>query len=620
LKFKVAFALLVVLALCAACCADFPLIPTPAPTLTPSPTPVPKVLTVCMLEEPDTLYIYGTDSVAAQHVWQAIYDGPLDNRTYAHQPVILAGLPSLIDGVDLEPRAAIETVIVRAGERVLTAGGEVTVLAPGVEVKDADGRRVAFDGAPVQMQRMVVTFTLQSNLAWSDGAPLTADDSVFSFEVAADPATPSDKYTVERTAEYRAVDAQTVAWRSVPGFLDHFYYLNFWHPLPRHAWGHLSAARLLTADISVRQPLGWGAFAIREWVPGDHITVTRNPAYFRTSGGLPRLDEVVYRFIPDPIVLAQELVDGRCDVVTHDAAEAVRAALPDLPSQIQELSVHDARWELLAFGISPSPAYDRPDFFEDVRVRQAIALCIDRQAMAEQVMGPSGQVIHSYVPPEHPLYAGGSLTTWAYDPSAGRTLLAGAGWYDGDGDGVREAHGIPGVVDGAPFQVTYHTTDDALRMQMAQIVKTYLAACGIRVTVEVAAPDALFAPGPEGVLFGRRFDLAQFSWRAASDPLCDLFLSSQVPDAGRWDMPNVAGFLDDEYDTACLSALEALPDSEGYITGHREAQRIFSERLPVLPLFQRSKIVLVRAAVIGLAPNPTQTSELWNIEQLDLRP
>jgi peptide/nickel transport system substrate-binding protein len=572
-----------------------------------------------MLDEPDSLYLYGTDGVAAQHVWQAIYDGPLDSRTYAHQPVILTGLPSLAGGAG-SSSAAIEIVTVQAGERVLAATGEVSALASGVTVRDASGQRVIFGGAPVQMQRMVVTFTLQSGLAWSDGVPLTADDSVFSFELATDPATPSDKTIVERTAQYRAMDAQTVVWDGIPGFLDHFYYLNFWHPLPRHAWGDLSASELLTAGISTRQPLGWGPFVIHEWVPGSHITVVRNPTYFRVPGGLPRLDEVVFRFIPDPIVLSGELTAGRCDIVTHDAADAVRSALPDLPTQIQTLSVRAARWELLAFGISPNADHERPDFFEDVRVRQGIAQCIDRQAIAEQLVGASGRVLDSYIPSEHPLYAGGALTAWAYDPAAGQALLAGAGWYDEDGDGVREAHGIPGVVDGEPFQVAYHTTDDPLRMQMAQLVQTYLAACGIQVALEMVSPETLFASGPEGVLFGRRFDLAQFSWRATPTSSCGLFLSGQMPGAGRWDGPNVTGFLDDEYDMACLSALEAQPGSEQYTAGHVEAQRIFSARLPVLPLFQRSKTTLARETVIGLVPNPTQTSELWNIEQLDLRP
>lgn len=604
--------ILLILPLCTAC-TEPTVPPTPVPSPTPSPTPEPKTLTVCLSDEPDSLYLYGTDTLAAQHVWQAIYDGPLDSRAYTHQPVILTDLPSLTSD-----SAAVETVTVQAGDRVLATNGEVVELTTGVTVEDASARRVAFNGAPVPMQRMVVTFTLQSDLYWSDGNPLTADDSVFSFELAADPATPTDRHIIERTASYRATDVRTVVWSGLPGFLDRFYYLNFWHPLPRHAWGSVSATELLTAEGSTRRPLGWGPFVIREWAPGDHITVVRNPIYFRASEGLPYLDEVTFRFIPDPMTLAEELLAGRCDVVTHEAAEAVRAALPNQP-QVEILSTYDTQWEFLAFGISPALGYDRPDFFEDVRMRQGIALCIDRQAIARQVLGSSGRVLDSYLPPEHPLYASDALTTWEYDPAAGAALLEAAGWRDEDGDGVREAHSIRGVAEGTPFQVTYYTTGDPLRIQTAQLIQANLADCGIQVEIETLPSETLFAPGPEGVLFGRRFDLAQFSWRAAPDPLCDLFLSSQIPDASHWDRPNVAGFLDDEYDTACLAALEALPGSQSYAAGYTEAQRIFSERLPVLPLFQRLKATLARTSVIGLAPDPTEPSELWNIEQLDLQ-
>lgn len=603
-------AVLAILALCIAC-TEPTVSPTPVPTPTPSPTP--KTFVVCLPNEPDSLYIYGTASLAAQHVWQAIYDGPLDSRGYAYQPVVIADIPSLANG----ETAVIETIAVPAGARVLSTSGEVVKLAPGITVKGDSGQRVTFDGSPILMQRMVVTFTLRPDLYWSDGAHLTADDSMFSFELAADMVTPTDKHIIERTADYRTVDARTVVWSGVPGFLDWAYFLNFWHPLPRHAWGHLSAAELLNADVATRQPLGWGPFVIREWVDGDHITAVRNLTYFRAPEGLPRVDEITFRFITDPATLAGELVAGRCDVITHDGADAARGALPD-QSQVTEISTYDTRWELLSFGISPVTEYDRPDFFEDVRVRQAIALCIDRRSLANQVLGPAGRVSHSYLPPEHPLYAGEALTTWEHDPPAGQTLLATAGWYDEDGDGVREAHAIPGIPDGMPFQVSYHTTDDPLRIQTAQLIQTYLVACGIRVSVETIPSEMLFAPGPEGVLFGRRFDLAQFSWHATPAPLCDLFLSSQIPGEDHWDRPNVAGFLDDEYDSACLSALETFPGSEDHTARNIEVQRIFSERLPALPLFQRSKVTLARTPVIGLAADPTQASELWNVEHLDL--
>ncbi|MCP4540847.1 MAG: peptide ABC transporter substrate-binding protein [Chloroflexi bacterium] len=606
--------ILTILTLCTACAE--PTIP-PTPTLpppTPSPTPEPKILTVCLPDEPDSLYFYGTKSLVAQHIWQAIYDGPLDNGSYAYQPVILTRLPSIANG-----DATITTVFAQTGDHVLGTNGELTDLAPGTTVQGAGGDHVIFDGTPILMQQMVVTFTLRSDLYWSDGTPLTVNDSVFSFAIASDSSTPTDKTTIERTASYRAEGVHTVIWTGIPGFLDQTYFLNFWHPLPLHVWGSLSAAELLNADISTQQPIGWGPFILHKWVAGDHITVVRNPIYFRTTEGLPYIDQITFRFIPDPTQLAEELLTGRCDMVTHDGADAVSAILP-AQSHIEALSTHDTRWELLAFGISPNQNYNRPDFFEDVRVRQAIALCIDRDAVANQVLGPSGRVLHNYLPPEHSLYAGDTLTTWGYASTAGQTLLASAGWYDANGDGVREAHNIPGIIDGTPFQITYHTTNDPLRVQTAQLVQSYLAGCGINVSLHPFPPETLFAPGPEGVLFGQQFDLAQFSWHAVSTPLCDLFLSDQMPVANNWYKPNVTGFLDDEYDTACGSALNARPDSEEYVNSHIQAQHIFSERLPVLPLFQRLKTTLIQTLVIGLIPDSSHPSELWNIEQVDLKP
>lgn len=606
------------------CVRSSPSIPTAtAPPPTPTPTPVPSVLTVCLQNEPDSLYPYGSDQPAAHHIWAAIYDGPLDQRTYATQPVILTRLPSL-DGGDV----SIRPVVVQSGDRVLAANGEVTILAPGTTVHNFNQQPVVFDGTPITLPQMTVTFTLQPDLHWSDGTPLTADDSVFSFAIAAQDETPAgpaaQKTIIQRTAGYYARDPQTVVWRALPGFLDPYYVRDFWLPLPAHAWNHLSASKLLTATISTHQPPGWGPFMLQEWIPGDHLTLVRNPYYFRASEGLPRLDQVIFRFIGDPTTLAQELLAGRCDLVPYEgdvAAASVQAALPELAGTgITAVTTYDARWELLAFGITPAAGYDRPDFFEDPRVRQAIALCIDRQAIATQVLGTEGRVLHGVLPPEHPLYGGDTLMAWGYAPAAGQALLTAAHWYDEDGDTVREAHAIPGIPDGTPFQVHYITTDDPLRVQVAQRIQSDLAQCGLQVHLETMPAEALFAPGPDGPLFGRRFDIAQFAWRAVADPLCDRFVSSQIPDDVDGARPNVTGFIDDEYDTACLTALKAWPDNETFVAAHLEAQRILSERLPVLPLFQRLKITLARDSFVGLAPDPTESSELWNIEYFDLRP
>ncbi len=72
------------------------------------------------------------------------------------------------------------------------------------------------------------------------------------------------------------------------------------------------------------------------------------------------------------------------------------------------------------------------------------------------------------------------------------------------------------------------------------------------------------------------------------------------------------------YDAACLRALTALPGTDDYIQGHKDAQAIFSDQLPVVPLFLRLKLAASRPEVKGVVIDPTQNEDLWNIEVLDL--
>ncbi|HRQ33686.1 MAG TPA: hypothetical protein PLM89_11350, partial [Anaerolineales bacterium] len=70
---------------------------TPAPLPSPPPTPAPRSLTICLGEEPNTLYLYDRLNAAARSVLSAVYDGPMDVREYAYEAVILEKVPSLED-------------------------------------------------------------------------------------------------------------------------------------------------------------------------------------------------------------------------------------------------------------------------------------------------------------------------------------------------------------------------------------------------------------------------------------------------------------------------------------------------------------------------------------------
>lgn len=599
-------------------------------TATPSPSPIstllpsePKVLTICLAGEPDTLYLYGGSRLAAtRHVMEALYDGPIDYLNYAYQPVILQKVPSIADG-----DAVTRTVRVREGDRVVDAEGGALELVEGMRVRPAgchaDECAVEFEGEPLWMERMEVTFVLREDVTWADGEPLTADDSAFAFHMASDPATPSSHYLIARTASYRSLDRWRVKWVGLPGFISPTYFLNFFAPLPRHQLEDRSPAELLQADETRRRPLGWGPFVVEEWVAGDHITLSPNPHYFRAAEGLPYLDQVVFKFASGESDMVARILSGECDVSTQDAG--FRPFMPLLVQVEQHgllevISATSNGWEHIDFGIAPVSDYRQADFFGDVRVRQAIVQCIDRQAIVDEVTYGHSVVPDSYLPPVHPLYAGDRLVHWDYDPAAGRVLLEEVGWLDESGDGVREAHSVRSVRAGTPFEITLLIpSDSTVTQQTARIAKANLADCGIRVHVEVLFQWEFFADGPDGPLFGRQFDLAETTWWFDVIPSCGHYMSSEIPDKGRWYGDNPAGYSNPDYDAVCQAALQALPGTQQYEEYHKQAQVIFSEELPAIPLFMWLRVALARPGVLNFTLDSTAQSELWNIEMLDLQ-
>ncbi len=615
-------------------------------TATPTPAPTTAELVICQEGEPETLYLYAS-SAAARHVLEAIYDGPIDHRNYAFQPVILDGLPSLEEG-----DAYFDPIVVQEGDRVVDVNGRVVELTAGVQVLPrhtcvdlANPDCVAtFDGTPIEMERMVVSWQLLDGVTWSDGEPVTADDSVYSYEVACDPDTPTSAATAfvkdlcERTASYAAAGTATVVWTGLPGYVDDLYFLNFFSPLPRHLWQrtlHATPADLLTRVESTRQPLGWGPFVITEWEEGDHITLERNPHYFRAGEGLPHLDRVTVRFARDIYQLTSMLVDGQCDVgLLRDGQmggsgpsyERLSEVMPFLIAAQEQglltLAVAPSEaWEHLEFGVVPVSTYNRPDFFGDVRVRQAIAQCVDRQALVDEATMGLGRIADSYVLPDHPLFAGDRLTRWPYDPQAGRALLAEVGWVDENGDGVLEAQNVTGVRRGTPFQVRLTlAAEERQREAIARIIRANLLDCGIDVDLEFLPWDEFWRDGPEGPVMGRQFDLVLSHWLNGVEPPCALYLTEEIPGPDNWTQRNfnIAGFSLDTYDGTCRAALAALPGSQEYTQNHLAAQEIFSQQLPDLPLFWWVRVAMTRPGMANFTLDPSEESELWGIESLDV--
>lgn len=633
--FQMPFFLALVLVVClavAACNSQAPAPPSPniptlartaSPSETPLPTPLPsRVLSICLGQEPESLFLYGDQSLAANTVREAIYDGPMDLHNFAPVPVILEKIPSLANGDAVLASVQVKPGewIVNADDKLVTLGEEVSYLPSGC--KDVSCAQTYSGSEPVAMDQLAVRFRLKPGLLWSDGTPLTARDSQYSFDLARALYPRFKPDLVNHTASYLALDATTTEWRGIPGYLDPQYTTNFFSPLPAHAWGDFSPEQLLTEEQSARKPMGWGAYVIDEWIPGDHISLHKNLKYFRLSEGLPAFDRLVFRFVSGGQEALSALAAGECDLVDKTAlSEQDNAALEQMKAsnRLKVAYENGSAWEHIDFGIAPASP-DKPALFQSREIRQAFARCIDRESIAASLFPGQSQPLDTYVPPMHPLY-NPEAPKYSFDPQAASSALQALGWIDSDNNPqtARIAQGVPGVPDGTPLQITYQTISGEVRQRAAEMVKESLAQCGVQLQVVLMDWDKLFAPGPEGPLFGRNFEMAQFGWETSLEPACFLYTSEEIPGPypqapKGWGGANASGYSSPEFDQACKKALSTIPDQPEHADAHRQAQAVFATDLPVIPLYLIPTRVALRPDMCGVSLDPSALSALWNLE------
>jgi len=601
---------------------------TAAPAIT-LPASSGGLLTVCMGQEPASLFLYSDGSAAARNVRQALYDGPYDVVNYQVTPVILEAIPTANAGAAYEPAA------VQAGSLVINAAGVPASLADGVRVLPAGCNDAACavdfsSQAPVQMDQMVVRFKLLSRLKWSDGEPLTADDSVYSYELARAMYPKVRADLIDRTVSYQAVDETTIEWRGIAGYRTSAVASLFFTPLPRHAWGSLALNDLLASDIVNRQPVGWGPYKIDEWTAGDHITLSKNSNYFHSGEGLPAFDRLVFRFITDRNQALSALQAGECDLLDEtNHLELQLQALDGLKSsgKANVIITPGIAWEHLDFGVQAIAAPDGGGpsaFFGLKETRQAAAYCIDRQRLANEQFPGQTVTTESYISPSHPLY-NPQVRTYAYDYVKGAELLTAAGWLDSDNNPAtaRLAQGVAGVPDGTAFEVTLYTTADDEKGRAAQIIQEGLAGCGVKVNISAGPVETVFAPGPEGPVFGRNFALAQFGWTSSLEPPCALYTTIEIPGpypqySRGWGGANASGYSSADFDRACRQAQGSLPGTPEYQAAHQQAQAIYAEDLPSLPLYLRLRAAVSRPDLCALPADPSSDSMLVSLETLRL--
>ncbi len=279
----------------------------------------------------------------------------------------------------------------------------------------------------------VLTFHLRDDVVWSDGVPVTAEDVRWTWQAQVDPDVAWDSVDAKRwITDVEVVDPRTVRVHFSRVYAKQLLDVNEGVILPKHAWEKLPFSEWRRNGEWFKQHLVVnGPFTVGSWTPLQQVVLKRNDRYYEK--GLPYLDRVVMRVVPDLTSGLTQLLNGELDFFPTIA-----------PGDVPRVKANP-RLELIEYwyNLYVAVAWNNEDpLFADPEVRQALTLGIDRQTIVDTLLSPYGRTADS--PILSMIWAhDDSIQPWPYDPDRARRILAAKGWKDADGDGVLERNGKP---------------------------------------------------------------------------------------------------------------------------------------------------------------------------------
>lgn len=238
----------------------------------------------------------------------------------------------------------------------------------------------------------------------------------------------------------------------------------------------------------------------------------------------------------------------------------------------------------------------------DVRVRQALAYCIDREALIASVYpyveDGSELLMDSFLPKTHWAYKGPYTDMPMYDPEKGKALLEEAGWTQGNGPVRTNANGDSLVLK-------FTTTSAQFRQTWSAVMIQNLAACGIQI-IPTYAPASWWFGDTTG-LARRDFELGAFAWVGQADPSGrSLYACDQIPlPSNNWEGQNYMGWCNPTASDAIVKANNTLVRDER-IAAYDIVQREFAKDVVSIPIFQRAEAEAWSSNLTGIRPDATE--------------
>ncbi len=440
------------------------------------------------------------------------------------------------------------------------------------------------------------TFHLRPNLVWSDGQPLNADDVDFTWKLWNDPKFGAI-YTVA-TSDITSADVSTDKLTIIFHLKDPLVsFVEWWAdgyyaPMPKHHFEGMAPDAIKKSADNLNPSVVSGPFMMLENKTGDHITIQRNPKYYRASEGFPYLDKMVFRIVTDQNTI---LKDFQAGTITSswflDVSKTI--AYEHLQNYKVVSDPSTFNFEALYFNFKNKVLANNPE------VRKAMAMAVDQQAIIDVARrGLGGKLCTEHTATQNPGYTAGITCPQLNPDIAGaNTLLDQNGWVAG-ADGVR-------AKNGQRLEFQYSTTSGRLDRQDAQLInQANFKKIGIKVDIQNYPSSTLFGT----FLLDQKpgvWDIVEFTTANGYDPDSSALFTCGLPTN-----PYCNPKMDAQYKAEQSSADPAVRQK-----AFDAIHQIELTDFPFIVLYSAPDVAVVRNGTHNFTPSLVglgETINLWN--------
>jgi peptide/nickel transport system substrate-binding protein len=471
----------------------------------------------------------------------------------------------------------------------------------------------------------VITLTLRDGVKFSDGVPFTSEDVVFTFKALYDPEVNSvlagSVVVDDKPLAVTAPDARTVVVTLRGPFASGVALLDNVPIYPKHLLQAALDAKTFGAAWGVSTPpaqmAGLGPFVLEAYKTGERMTFVRNPHYWRTDAAgaaLPYLDRFVIEIVKQQDAEMLRVQAGTIDLMTQADVRAediasLRRLRDEGKIQIAEPGVSvdpNMLWFNLTAKKIASDQGTRP-YLAKTEFRQAISYGVDRDAIVSTLYLGAAAPVSGPITTGNRTWYSDAAPKYAYDPARAKTLLAGLGLTDRNGDGMVED------AAGRPARFSILTQAGHLRAKTAAVVQAQLRKVGVTVDVVELDPGSIVQRWIKG-----DYDSIYYGFQASAlDPSMnlDMWLSSGGNHVWNAGQKTPATAWEKQIDDLMRRVAAPGPIAERQ-RAFAEVQRIVGENLPAVWFVAPKVTVAMSRRVGGAQPVILDPKILWSADSL----